>query len=202
MGSNSYSEVGSASDVSYVDPTGAASAMSDQLNQYLSQFSGGMSNASDINTFLSQADQLSSLVNGSTSQLQQSLNKVAANEAALGGEAALAAMPGAANSGAGMAAFGSAYASPFAQAEAQIAENQLDLTGNLWGQQMSSNASLANSYASLLSGALSDQTSIANNASGLYTPTYEKDANIWDFLSQTLSSGIGSAVGSALGSKI
>jgi len=73
---------------------------------------------------------------GATSPYAQAMNQVAQRQAALGGEAALGAMPGARNSGAGMAAFGQAYSDPFAQA--QVAQQQMatDLYGNFSGQAM------------------------------------------------------------------
>jgi hypothetical protein len=71
-----------------------------------------------------------------TSPYAQAMTQVAQRQAALGSEAALAAMPGARNSGAGMAAFGQAYADPFAQA--QVAQQQLatGLYGDLSGRAM------------------------------------------------------------------
>jgi hypothetical protein len=71
-----------------------------------------------------------------TSPYAQAMNQVAQRQSALGSEAALAAMPGARNSGAGMAAFGQAYADPFAQA--QVAQQQMatGLYGQLSGQAM------------------------------------------------------------------
>jgi hypothetical protein len=71
-----------------------------------------------------------------TSPYAQAMNQVAQRQASLGSEAALAAMPGARNSGAGMAAFGQAYADPFAQA--QVAQQQLatGLYGDLSGRSM------------------------------------------------------------------
>lgn len=101
-------------------------------------------NASQEN-FFGNADRYSQLVSGSQSALNQNLNQIAAQQARLGGEAALGSMPGMRNSGAAMAAYGQAYAQPFAQAQAQMQQNQLNLTGNLWGQAQQ-NAVSENQY--------------------------------------------------------
>lgn len=89
-----------------------------------------------MNNFLQNQGALANISQDRTSALGQSLEAIAARNARLGGEAALAAMPGARNSGAGMAAFGEAYASPFAQAQAQTQAAQLGLYGQLAGQAM------------------------------------------------------------------
>ena len=91
--------------------------------------------------FLGQSGQLADLVSGQMNPLTQSLNAVAARQAALGGEAALMAMPGARNSGAGMASYAQAYADPFAQAQAQLQQQQLQGTLGLWGNAMGLNSS-------------------------------------------------------------
>lgn len=89
-----------------------------------------------MRNFLSNEANLAQIAQGRTSALGQNLEAIASRNARLGGEAALAAMPGARNSGAGMAAFADAYASPFAQAAAQTQQAQLGLYGDLAGQSM------------------------------------------------------------------
>lgn len=169
---NSPTKTGDVKDVKFADPTGNYAAQQANLANYLQQYGGDLSKYGDINTFLNQANQLSGLVSGQNSALQQQLNAVAAREAALGGEAALGAMPGGKNTGAGMAAFGSAYADPFAKAQAQLQQNQVNLTGNLWGQQMGQNTQMASTYADLLKSALQQQTDMASNQGDLWSPEY------------------------------
>lgn len=82
-----------------------------------------------------QADKLRGLAMGATSPLEQGMNARAGRLAKTGSEAALAALGGR-NSGAGMAAFGEAYANPFSDAALQLNQQQLGLTGNLWNQAM------------------------------------------------------------------
>ena len=102
-----------------------------------------------MNQFMGNANQLSGLVSGEQSALNNSLNQLAAYNARQSGEAALAAMPGLRNSGAAAAAFGEAYGNEYTKALAQQQQNQLNLTGNLWNQSMA-NASAEQQMASQL----------------------------------------------------
>jgi hypothetical protein len=154
-----YTTVGDPTDVQWLERTpgqwdsmytqlgqqaqGAQTSMGDWEN-YLKGL-GLQTEAYDPNAyyqqFLGQAGGLADLVSGQMNPLSQSLNGIAARQAALGGEAALSAMPGARHSGAGMAAFGQAYADPFAQAQAQLQSAQLQGTLGLWGNAMGLNSS-------------------------------------------------------------
>ena len=162
-----YQEVGSSNDVKFVDPTG----------QYMTALNG-LQGTTDPNAymqqFLGQSGALSSLVSGAQSPLQQSLNARAAEQARLGGESSLASMPGLRNSGAGMAAFGNAYAQPFADVQNQLGQQQLNLTGNLWSQAMGANAqqysNLQNIYGNLVQG-----------TGSMYQPTYEYQKGFGDY---------------------
>lgn len=91
-------------------------------------------------SFLGGAAAIPGLVGGALSPLQAQLDVVAARESqnALGTAAQnfSAAGSGALMSGAGARAMGEAMAAPFAQAQAQIAGQQVGLTGNLWQQLM------------------------------------------------------------------
>jgi hypothetical protein len=79
-----------------------------------------------MNQFMGQQAGLSNIVSGQLAPLQQALNSQAARSAAMGSEAAMAALgPGTRNSGAAMAAYGDAYANPFAQAALQTQQAQL-----------------------------------------------------------------------------
>jgi len=194
-------DAGNSSDYKFMDPTGRAEGTYNQtqngynqnaqaMGQYAGLSSGYDPNAY-MNQFMGQSEGLSNLVSGANAPLQQSLNAIASRQAALGSEAALAAMPGAANSGAGMAAFGQAYADPFAQAQAQLQQNQLQGTLGLWDQAMGQNANaqqfqaqnygnMANMYGGLAGQNLAAQTQLASDASAWYQPTYQYQPGIWD----------------------
>lgn len=225
-----YEQVGSPSDVSFSDPTGQYAAaldkMTNEYNTMLSGMSGQLASGQNymnqaasydpnayMNQFLGQAEGLANLAQGATSPLTQSLNAVAARQAALGSEAALAAMPGAANSGAGMAAFADAYASPFADAAAQIQQSQLGLTGNLWNQALANNASAqqygssvyqnlanlasnnASLYGNLAGSNLGNYASLAGGMGDVYVPQYEyrqgTEDRLWDFGGQAVGTALG-----------
>lgn len=212
------SEVSDPSDYQFLDPTGQYGAATDfmqnqynqnaqQMGQYGAQAAQYDPNAY-MNQFMGQAAGLSNLVSGENSQLQQSLNAIAGRQANLGSEAALAAMPGAANSGAGMAAYGQAYADPFAQAQAQLQQNQLQGTLGLWGNTMNNNAQgqqfqaqnysgLAGMYGDQANNALSQYGQMAQGYGSWYQPTYEKKGGFFDALGNIgqLAGGIGSLLG-------
>lgn len=164
-------DVGKPSDYQFLDPTGQFmgatnrfGAQSADPNSYYNQFMG-------------QQGGLANIAQGASAQLGQSLNANAAQAARLGGEAALAAMPGQRFSGAAQAAFGQAYAQPFAEAAAQRNAAQLGLTGQLWNQAMGQNAALQ-SGAQQLYGNLTSQTGM------VYQPTYQYQPGVWDRLMQ------------------
>lgn len=203
---HTYDTVGSASDTQWVDTTGNYAAQQGNLNNYISQYSSGFNNAANYqqqydpnaayNQFMGQSEGLANMAQGATAPLTQSLNAVASRESALGSEAALAAMPGSASSGAGMAAFGQAYADPFAKAQSQIQSKQLDLTGSLWGQAFSgaqsaeqqqqslasqNNQANLNAYGSLLNSLYGQQTSMAQGQGEIWSPQYSQNKNFWDY---------------------
>lgn len=244
MGSKTK-EVSSAEDYQFLDPTGKYAAgqnfMQNQYNQNAQQMGqfgnqamagaaqgAAAANAYDPNAymdqFMGQASGLSNLVSGQNSQLQQTLNAIAGRQAGLGSEAALAAMPGAANSGAGMAAFGQAYADPFAQAQAALQQNQLQGTLGLWNNAMGLNAgnqqadaqfglqagnllagtagNQANLYGGLAGQALGGYGQMAQGYGTWYQPTYEKKQGLLGGIGNAVSTGAGAALGlGALGWK-
>lgn len=213
MGSKTK-EVSDPNDYQFLDPTGRYGAATDfmqneynqnasQMGQYAGQAAQYDPNAY-MNQFMGQAEGLSNLVSGQNSALQQSLNAIAGRQANLGGEAALAAMPGAANSGAGMAAFGQAYADPFAQAQAQLQQNQLQGTLGLWNNAMGLNAGnqqfqsqnyagLAGLYGDQANNALSNYGQMAQGYGTWYQPTYEKKEGLFGTLGNLgqVAGGIG-----------
>jgi len=189
-------QVGSASDMQWLDPTGQFAGQQANLGNQNNQIMAGMGqygaggNAFDpnayMNQFLGQSAGLSNLVSGQNAPLQQSLNALAAQQASAGGEAALAAMPGAANSGAGMAAFGQAYATPFAQAQAQLQQNQLQGTLGLWNQAMGGNLQSRQGLQNLFGNTQGLQTNMAGQQGMVYQPTYEYKPGLFDYVTQGL----------------
>jgi hypothetical protein len=187
MSSGTYEQVGNASDTSFQDPTGAYASALSGLQSYLSGINSsleGVNSGSAVDQFLGQASGLANLVSGQNSALQQSLNALATQEAQQGGEAALAKMgSGLRNSGAAASAFGQAYATPFAEAQATLQGKQLDATTGLWQSALSSDTS---SLASLLSAASQGQNTaaeLAGQSSYVYTPQYEYQKGLLDYLS-------------------
>lgn len=200
--SGKTSEVSSSKDYQFLDPTGNYAAGQDtMMNQYnqnagtMGQYASQAANYDPnayMDQFMGQASGLSNLVSGENSQLQQTLNKLATQQASTGSEAALASMPGAANSGAGMAAYGTAYATPFAEAQAQLQQNQLQGTLGLWNTALNNNSSnqqyqasnysgLAGMYGDQANTALSGYGQMAQGYGTWYQPTYEKKKGAWDY---------------------
>lgn len=172
-------DVGNPSDYQFLDPTGQFMGglnafqnrygqLSDNPNAYMDQFMG-------------QQGGLANIAQGASQQLGQSLNANAAESARLGGEAALAAMPGQRFSGAAQAAFGQAYAQPFAEAAAQRNAAQLGLTGQLWNQAMGQNAA---NYQQQLGISGQNYGSLAGQTGMVYQPTYQYQPGVWDRLIQ------------------
>lgn len=154
-----YKDIGNPNDMKFLDPSGQYHQMMQGYGDLARSLLGRIDNLTAnplsytarynpqtymstydpdayMRAFLGRSSDLANLVSGQQSQLQQSLNALAAQQAQEGGEAALAAMPGMRNSGAAMAAYAKAYANPFAQAQAQLQQNQLGMTQNLWNQAM------------------------------------------------------------------
>lgn len=218
MGKGGYETVGSPSDVSFVDPTGQYAAGMDRFSNEANFARQGMQGMAGqamsfdpnayMNQFMGQQGGLANIAQGATATLGQSLSAIAERNARLGGEAALAAMPGARHSGAAMAAFGDAYASPFAQAAAQTQQAQLGLTGNLWNQAMGANAqaqqfnpamagNLAGMYGGLYGQNLGQYGQMAQGMGSMFTPQYEYRKGFGDRMWDLAGIGIGAGVGRA-----
>ena len=211
MGAGKYEQVSDAGDMQWLDPTGNYAAQQANLGQlgtqYGAQLQGSLDPEAYMNQFLGQQAGLANLVSGQNSQLQQGLNAIASRQAQLGGEAALASMPGMRNSGAAMAAFGQAYADPFAQAQSQLQQNQLQGTLGLWNQALGLNAqqqaqrqsTLGNLYGNILG----LQTGMAQDQSAWYTPQYEYQKGGWDYTMDAINTGanVASAVAGFTGPK-
>jgi hypothetical protein len=165
-GGGDYSNIASAEDYSFADPTGqyqtALNRFGGSANDYSNQMMGRMANYGNVaaygrtgmeaaadpnaayNAFLGQAPGLTNMAMGPNAALTQNLNAIAARQAEEGmqGVATQFNNAGAGRSGAAQAAMGEAYAQPFADVAAQQQQNALNLTGNLWQQQLGNLGSL------------------------------------------------------------
>ena len=194
-------DVGSSDDYKFMDYAGASANANSLVNQQLTQALAGTQNMDPnayMNMFMNQAGGLSNLVSGANAPLAQSLNALAAQSARAGGEQALAAMPGLGRSGAASAAFGQAYATPFAQAAAQNQQNQLQGTLGLWNNALGLNAQQQGNLMNYAGNSQSNLVNLANNQSAWYQPTYQYQKGAWDYGMDALSgagnfmSGVGS----------
>ena len=217
-GETKVTDVGNPDDYKFMDPTGNYQGAMDffsneynnnakQMGEYAIQGASYDPNAY-MQQFLGQSADLSNMVSGAQAPLQQSLNAIATRQAALGSEAALGAMPGAANSGAGMAAFGQAYADPFAQAQAQLQQNQLQGTLGLWNNALGLNQQgqmarsqfgmdAANLYGQQAANAANQYGGLAAGQGAWYQPTYQTPANTGP---NWAAGGTGAVSGAAAGS--
>ena len=112
------------------------------------QFSQQMEPGAFMNRFQHEAEGMANLAQGATSPLQQQLNALAAEQSQRGLDMASTEMAGmgALHSGAAQRAMGQAMATPFAEAQAQIGQQQVGLTGQLMqqaGQRQNLEAQLA-----------------------------------------------------------
>ncbi|NJL70588.1 MAG: hypothetical protein HC888_02690 [Candidatus Competibacteraceae bacterium] len=200
-------------DYDFADPTGNFANTLSQLASEWQNSRGQMTSSGDrslsaaegydpnayMNQFMNQSNSLNELVNGATSPMLAQLNALAADQARLGGESALAAMPGAANSGAGMAAFAEAQARPFAEVNAEMARRRMDMVGDLWNQSMGLNArgqyddaalasdaanNNANRFANLASLGLQGSQNMSSDTGAMTTPQYVTDPGFMDYLMQ------------------
>lgn len=196
--------VNKASDYDFYDAGGRFGQTYDQfsneanfMKQGMGQFANQVGNVGaqnvqgnyDPNAFMNQfnANQggLVNAVQGANSPLQQSLNAIAQRQAAEGvnAQAQNFGNMGALNSGAAMAAMGEAASSPFAQAQAQLQQNQLQgslgLMNNAMGQygqaqqfgaDLGLRGQMANQQAGLQAGMANQQANLglANLYGGLY----------------------------------
>lgn len=179
-----YLKLGSASDAQFVDPTGNYQKAWDMYSQALPGYQTSLDAAllagqnaakqqvqfdpnAYFNLFKQQSPELAAMAQSATAPLGQSLSEIAARNSRLGGEAALAAMPGLRDSGAAMDAYGGAYARPFADAAAQTQAAQLGLTGNLWNQAMGLNNTNYLTQADLQNQSIQRQVADYNQQAGI-----------------------------------
>ena len=179
-----------ANEYRFADPTGQFQGGIDNAGQF-QQFGQGMLQRDPqafMNQFNASAAGLSNMVSGQMSPLQQQLNALAADQAQRGAEAAGQAFgdAGASGSGAASRALGTAMATPFAQAQAQLGQQQIGLTGNLWQQSMgqyAQNQNLMNQLGSQMMGqGMQAGNALRGQMGGMVAPQYEYMPGFMDHL--------------------
>jgi hypothetical protein len=168
-----YNQLGSASDVKFTDPTG-------DFAKQLSSLQGASSGNSWMNDFIKSAPALESLA-GPDSNYANQLKGLAAETAKQGGEAALAAQGGP-NSGAAQAAFGEAYAQPFAQASADLTKQALGNVQSLYGSALQG-------YNTSYNDAMNNASGMASKTGEMWSPTYAMDPNLAAKMQKNASAG-------------
>ena len=210
--------VGSPSDSAFVDPSGAfgqAFGNMGNFQNFLQSQMGGPQMGSDydpnayMNQFMNQAGGLANLAQGATGPLEQQLAALGERQAARGADAAAQQFSGlgGARSGAAMGAVGEAMANPFAQAQAQLGQQQIGLTGDLWGRAMGHDASgqqfgsqmgfnydqlnsqQQNMLNQMMGQNLGQMGQMGQHASGMWNPTYQQNPSGFQHLMQ----GVGTA---------
>lgn len=175
-------------DAGFLDPT---RNYGNAMNMFKSMFTDGQGNYDPnkaMNQFLGQSQGLANMVAGQTGPVGQMLTDAANRNSRIGGEAALAAMPGARNSGAGMAAFGDAYSKNFSDAAIQTQQAQLGLLSPLLNQSM------GNQF-DLMKTGLSGYGQMASQQGQFYMPTYRTTNPFAGLMS---GAGAGAAMGTAI----
>lgn len=190
MSQGKTKNVAKASDYAFVDPTGAFRGQMDQLGTMNDTAYASMVNSLDpnssFNAWLNQSGGLANAAQGATAPLTQSLNALAERQAQAGVQNAATQFNnmGAGRSGAANRAMGEAAITPFAQANAQIADRQLGLTQNLWNTNLNNLFGLQNTAASLYGNrantALGLETQMAQEMGGMMAPQYQYQPGTWD----------------------
>jgi hypothetical protein len=191
MGKGKTENVARKEDYAFVDPTGQFQGQMDQLGRISDSAYGSMIDSLDptsaFNAFLAQSGGLHNLVQGASSPFQQSLNALASRQADAGMQAAATKFNnmGAGRSGAANRALGEAAFTPFARANAQIAQGQMGMLGNLYGANLGRLANLqttgAGLYGNRANTALGLQTRMAQEMGGMMAPQYEYQKGGWDY---------------------
>ena len=195
---------GAADAYEFADPTGQFQGALDQFGNMAQYGQGGMEASLDpnaaFNQFLGQSGALTNLAMGPNAQLTQQLNNIASQQANAGMQNAMTQFQGAGagRSGAANRAMGMAAAQPFADVAAQQQQNQLNLTGNLWGQAFGGAQGLQNTAANLYGGiygqGMSGMGNMAAQMGGLVAPQYEYQQSPWE----RFTGGLGQAAGFGL----
>ena len=187
-GDSGYAQVGGSTDrikkdAAFLDPTGNYANAMTAFKSMFSDANGEFNPQAAMDAFLGQTPGLTNAVAGATGPISQMLSAQAARNARLGGEAALAAMPGGMNSGAGQYAFGDAYSKAFSDAAIQTQQAQLNMLSPLLQQNLGSQYDL-------MKQGMASYGQMASNQGDLYTPTYEKKKSFWDYLNDTVQTGV------------
>lgn len=194
----SISGQSAANQYGYVDPYGTTSALYSSIYGANSPLSGGA-----LGLYNANADSIINQISGNTGALATTLNQTAARQAnqALDSAASNFANMGALNSGAAANAFGEAIASPFANAQAQLQNQQLSAGSNALQSLLGLSGS---NYATGLGAA----SGLMENTSGLVAPQYMTNPQ---YASQqqgkqsvtgALTGGLGTALGIGGGSAL
>jgi hypothetical protein len=188
----------------FADPTGQFQGALDQFGNMAQYGQRGMEASLDpdaaFKQFLEQSGALTNLAMGPNAQLTQHLNAITSKQADAGMQNAMTQFQGmgAGRSGAANRAMGEAAANPFADVAAQQQQNQLNLTGNLWGQAFGGAQGLQNTAANLYGGiydqGMSGMGNMAAQMGGLVAPQYEYQPSNWE----RFTSGLGQATGFGL----
>lgn len=196
QGKTETKNVARASDYKFVDPTGQFQGQLDNLGNradvsYNSMLAAMDPNAS-FNAFMGQSPSILNMTTGATMPLEQSLMALANRQAEAGTQAAAQQFNnmGAGRSGAANRAIGEAAYTPFANANAQIAQQRLGLAGNLLGQQLGNLGALQNqsvgAFGNVFNNALGLQTGMAQETGGMMAPNYQSTykPGFWDRMQQ------------------
>ena len=177
------SKAGDVNDTQFADPTGKFQGALDQFKQGFTDRQGNFDPNAAFNQFMGQSPGLMNMVEGATGPLSQMMDASAQRDAKLGGEAALASMPGGMNSGAGMAAFGQAYADPFAKAAIGTQQAQLNMLNPLMQGSMQGQYGLMNN-------AMGNYGQMASRMGDMWSPTYMQNKSGWDRTMDVANMGV------------
>jgi len=146
----------------FVDPSGASASIGNALYG-----TGGAVTGGPLGTYNSNVNPVLGQVAGLSGPLQQTLSGLANYQAnnALNSVASNFANQGGLGSGAAAQAFGQAIANPFAQAQAQLQQGQLQAGSSALGNLMNISSSAYNT-------GLNQAGNYMEHASGLVAPTY------------------------------
>lgn len=188
----------------FADPTEQFQGALDQYQNMAAFGQGGMTGALDpnnaYNAFMGQAGGLANLAAGPNAQLTEQLNAIATRQANEGIQNAATQFNalGAGRSGAANRAMGLAAAQPFADVAAQQQQNQLNLTGNLWGQAFGGaqdlNQLAAQLYGNVYGQGMQGYGGMAGQMGGLVAPQYEYQPSTWE----RFTGGLGEVAGIGL----
>lgn len=200
-GGGEHENIAKASDYSFLDPTGRFMSTMDQFGGMAQFGREGVGRFTDpnmaFNAFMGQSPGLANMAQGATAPLTQSLNALAARQAEQGVQAAAQQFnaQGAGRSGAANRAMGEAAFMPFAQAQAQIAGEQLGLTGSLWGQALQNAAGLQRAglgtFGNIYGQGMQGLGQMASETGGMMAPQYAYQPTGWE----QFTGGVGDIVG-------